>query len=161
MPTQPTTRANSELIRLYSKRILELAAHIPYSERLPHPDITIKKRSPLCGSTTEIDLCFEQGRITAFGQHVRACALGQAAAAIIGEHIIGRTYTDMVNVQRQLTAMLKNNAPPPNAPFAALYVLQPAYAYKNRHPSIMLTVDAIVDGFCSVPNHFDQTRAHT
>ena len=69
----------TDLIKLYSARILALAADIPHAERLDAPDASVKKRSPLCGSTVTVDLCMDQGKVTKFGQDVKACALGQAS----------------------------------------------------------------------------------
>ena len=43
--------SDSDLVKLYSGRILELAADIPHHGRLTAPDGTARKRSPLCGST--------------------------------------------------------------------------------------------------------------
>ena len=43
--------AETDLKKLYAGRILELAADIPLSERLAAPMASVKKRSPLCGST--------------------------------------------------------------------------------------------------------------
>ena len=73
--------ADTDLIKLYSGRILELAADIPLTERLEAPDATVRKRSPLCGSTVTVDVVLKNGQVTEFGQDVKACALGQAAAA--------------------------------------------------------------------------------
>ncbi|MFT7595272.1 MAG: NifU-like protein involved in Fe-S cluster formation, partial [Paracoccaceae bacterium] len=74
----------TDLIKLYSARILALAADIPHLDRLPNPAATVKKRSPLCGSTVTVDVCLRDGRITEFGQDVKACALGQASASVVG-----------------------------------------------------------------------------
>ena len=41
--------SDSDLIKLYSGRILELAADIPHLGRLPAPEGSAKRRSPLCG----------------------------------------------------------------------------------------------------------------
>ncbi len=68
--------ADTDLIKLYSGRILELAADIPLTERLDAPQATVKKRSPLCGSTVTVDLTVKDGRVADFGQDVKACALG-------------------------------------------------------------------------------------
>ena len=46
----------NDLIKLYSGRILALAADIPNSDRLEAPAVTVKKRSPLCGSTVTVDV---------------------------------------------------------------------------------------------------------
>ncbi len=55
--------SDSDLVKLYSGRILELAADMPLTGRLPHPDGTAKKRSPLCGSTVTVDLTLDGDRI--------------------------------------------------------------------------------------------------
>jgi NifU-like protein involved in Fe-S cluster formation len=38
--------------------------------------------------------------------------------------------------------MLKEDGPTPSAPFDGLEVLRPAVAFKNRHASILLTLEA-------------------
>lgn len=137
-----TEAAGEDLIKLYSKRILALAADIPHLERLANPQATVKKRSPLCGSTVTVDLSAEDGRISAFGQEVKACALGQASAAVLGANVIGRTREEIARAREQLRAMLKSGGPVPDAPFDGYEVLEPARDYKNRHASIMLCLDA-------------------
>ena len=137
--------AESDLIKLYSGRILALAADIPHTARLDAPDASVKKRSPLCGSTVTVDVTLEDGRIAAFGQDVKACALGQAAAAVVGQNVIGRTRAEIETARDTLRAMLKSDGPAPPAPFDGLEVLRPARDYKNRHASILLAVEATAE----------------
>lgn len=137
----------TDLIKLYSGRILALAADIPHLERLADPDATVKKRSPLCGSTVTVDLSLRDGRIAAFGQDVKACALGQASASVVGGSLIGTTRAQVEAARDQLSAMLKKDGPAPDAPFDGLEVLMPAREYKNRHASIMLVLDATAEAF--------------
>jgi len=137
--------SDSDLINLYSGRILELAASIPLTERLADPDATARRRSPLCGSNVTVDVKMEGGRVSAFGQDVKACALGQAAAAVVGGCIIGRTRAEVERARDQLRAMLKEGAPPPEPPFDGLEVLVPAREFKNRHASIMLCLEATAE----------------
>ncbi len=137
----------TDLIKLYSGQILQLATSIPHTTRLDAADASVKKRSPLCGSTVTIDLIVENGLITDFGQDVKACALGQAAASVVGANIIGRTRTEVEAARDALKAMLKEDGPTPPAPFDGLEVLRPAREYKNRHASIMLTLDAASEAF--------------
>lgn len=136
-----------DLIKLYSQRILALAADIPHAERLAHPQVSAKKRSPLCGSTVTVDLVLKDGRIDEFGQEVRACALGQAAASVVGANVLGRTREEVARAREQLAAMLKTEGPVPEAPFEGLEVLLPAREYKNRHASILLALDATLAAF--------------
>lgn len=138
---------DKHLIQLYSQQILALAAAIPRTERLERPDSTVKIRSPLCGSTVTVDLILKGGRISDFGQDVKACALGQAAASVVGSNALGRTRPEIELARAELHAMLKENGPAPSPPFDALSVLRPAKDYKNRHASIMLSLDATLAAF--------------
>lgn len=137
--------SDSDLVKLYSGRILALAADIPHLGRLTAPDGTAKKRSPLCGSTVTVDVTLAGGRIIGFGQDVKACALGQAAAAVVGAAVIGRTRDEVSLAREQLAAMLKSGGPAPDAPFDGLEVLLPARDYANRHASILLALEATVE----------------
>ncbi|WP_371223978.1 iron-sulfur cluster assembly scaffold protein [Roseovarius sp. 2305UL8-3] len=139
-----------DLIKLYSGQILALAADIPHLSRLEAPDATVKKRAPLCGSTVTVDLELADEVITGYGQDVKACALGQAAASVVGGAILGCTPDQVRAARDELKAMLKNDGPVPNAPFDGLAVLQPARDYKNRHASIMLTLEASVEALDSI-----------
>ncbi|WP_159966019.1 iron-sulfur cluster assembly scaffold protein [Profundibacterium mesophilum] len=137
--------ADSDLIKLYSGRILELAADIPHAVRLEDPQASVRRRSPLCGSTVTVDLSLENGRVAAFGQDVKACALGQAAAAVVGHNIIGRSRAEIDAARDALQAMLKADGPVPPAPFDGFEVLEPARDYKNRHASILLAIEAAAE----------------
>ncbi len=138
---------DTDLINLYSTRILGLAADIPHRTRLSSPDGTAKRRSPLCGSTVTVDLALEDNRIVRFGLDVKACALGQACAAVVGHNIVGRSEAEVQTGRDQLFAMLKSGGPTPMIPFDELEVLGPASEYKNRHASILLAFDATLDAF--------------
>ena len=75
----------TDLIKLYSARILALAAEIPHLGRMEAPQASVKRRSPLCGSTVTVDVRVEDGHLAEMKQDVKACALGQAAAAVVDE----------------------------------------------------------------------------
>ena len=132
----------TDLIKLYSARILALAADIPRHGRLGEPQVTVRRRAPLCGSTVTVDLYCEDDRVSDYAAEVKACALGQAAASVVGANIVGCTREEIVAARDALKAMLKENGPTPPAPFDGLEVLRPARDYKNRHASIMLTLEA-------------------
>lgn len=132
----------NDLIKLYSGRILALAADIPHLGRLDAPMASVKKRSPLCGSAVTVDLNVENGEVSAYAQDVKACALGQAAAAVTGGAVLGRTLEELETARDALRAMLKQNGPVPAAPFDGFDVLEPAREYKNRHASILLSIEA-------------------
>lgn len=136
---------DTDLIKLYSGRILALAADMPRTDRLADPHATVKKRSPLCGSTITVDVILQDGKISEYGQDVKACALGQAAASVVGAHVVGLSRAEIETARDALKDMLKNDGPSPAAPFEDLEVLRPARDYKNRHASIMLALEATLE----------------
>lgn len=136
------TAVEQDLMKLYSQRILALAAAIPHVGRLDDPDGSAMKRSPLCGSTVTVDVKVKDGRITDFAQDVKACALGQSSASVLGSHVIGLDRATIAKGRDQLRAMIKEDGPTPEPPFEELEVLRPARDYKNRHASILLAWEA-------------------
>ena len=147
--------ADTDLIKLYSGHILKLAADIPLTERLENPDATVKKRSPLCGSTVTVDVALRDGVITGFGQDVKACALGQAAASVLGRVVIGRTRGEVERARDELRTMLSEDGPVPAAPFEGYEVLIPARDFRNRHASIMLALEALAEAFSEAAEKSD------
>ncbi len=137
--------AETDLIKLYSGRILELAADIPHLGRLEAPQASVTRRSPLCGSTVTVDVVVKDGVVAAFGQDVKACALGQAAASVLGRVIIGCSPATLAQGRDALRAMLKSDGGVPEAPFDGFEVLTPAVSYKNRHASILLAIEAATE----------------
>jgi NifU-like protein involved in Fe-S cluster formation len=133
-----------DLIDLYSKRILALAADIPHAGALANADGRSTQRSPLCGSTVTADVCMQDGRIADLGMEVKACALGQASASLLGRVAVGLTRDEVAAGREALRAMLKDGAEPPAPPFDGLEVLRPARDYRNRHASILLAWDAVL-----------------
>lgn len=137
----------TDLIKLYSGQILALASDMPHTDMLDDPDATVKKRAPLCGSTITVDVKIADGKVVAYGQDVKACALGQAAASVVGKNIIGCSKDQVEAGRDGLKAMLKDGGPTPPAPFDGLEVLRPAQDYRNRHASILLSLEATLEAF--------------
>jgi NifU-like protein involved in Fe-S cluster formation len=141
--------SDTDLVKLYSGRILALATDIPHLGHLDTPTGSARKRSPLCGSTVTVDVVMRDGKVADFAQDVRACALGQASAAVLGEVVLGRSKAELEAARDALSAMLKDGGPVPAAPFDGYEVLIPARDYKNRHASILLALEATVEAIAA------------
>lgn len=128
---------------LYSARILKLAANMPRAGRLAAPQGSAERVAKLCGSRIVVDVVLDaEGRIADFGQDVQACALGQAAAAILGENAIGASRGEIETARDAFRAMLKTGGPPPEGRFKDLAVLEPVKDYPARHASSLLAFEA-------------------
>jgi len=131
---------------IYNKNVLRLAANISRTEPLPSPAVRVSLRSPLCGSTIAVGFCTQNGRISEFGQTIKACALGQASASVMATNIIGKNANDIQSVRNNLEAMLKEDGPSPGGIWEALSALSPAKEVKPRHGAILLPFDAVLKG---------------
>lgn len=131
---------------LYNTAILRLAASIPHQARLDHPQASIQRVSPVCGSRITADLDLDpDGRVARFGQEVRACALGQASAAILGANILGRTAPELAAARDGLAAFLKGEGEAPPAGWPGLELFGPARPHRARHGSILLAFQAAAE----------------
>lgn len=131
---------------LYNTAILRLAASIPHQARLDHPQASAQRVSPVCGSriTADLDLG-PDGRVARFGQEVRACALGQASASILGANILGRTAPELAAARDGLAAFLKGEDAALPQGWPGLELFGPARPHKARHGSILLAFQAAAE----------------
>lgn len=131
---------------LYSARILKLAANLPYSGRLAAPQGTGERIAKLCGSKAIVDVTLDaDGRVAAFAQDVKACALGQAAAGVLGESVIGASVDEIAGARDAMTAMLKAGGEGPEGRFEGLRALKLVADYPARHASTMVAIEATLD----------------
>lgn len=130
---------------LYNTEILRLAASVPFQQRLEAPMGSSEKRSPICGSRVTVDVeVGGDGRVSAIGMVVRACALGQASASLMASHAVGRSIAELEEARDALTAWLAGEREtPPDWP--GLDLLAPALPHSARHPSIRLAFEAVAD----------------
>ena len=131
---------------LYSARILKLAANMPHSGRLADPQGTGERVAKLCGSRAVVDVVLDDsGRVAAFAQDVKACALGQAAAGVLGESIVGASTEEIAAARDAMTAMLKAGGEGPEGRFEGLRALKLVADYPARHASTMVALEATLD----------------
>lgn len=129
---------------LYSAQLLKLAANLPRAGRLAEPHGTAEKVAKLCGSRVVVDVAVEDDRVVDFAQDVKACALGQAAAAVLGAHVVGARLEEIELARDAFRAMLKDGADAPDGRFSDLKMLAPVKDYPARHASTLLAFEATV-----------------
>jgi NifU-like protein involved in Fe-S cluster formation len=78
------------------------------------------------------------------GQEVRACALGQAAAALVGAEIVGTDVPALIQARGALADWLAGRSEAVPA-WPGLEVFAPARPHRARHPSILLAFDAAIE----------------
>lgn len=130
---------------LYDVTILRLAASIPHLGRLPDAEGSAERRSTVCGSRVAADVKLDdQGRVAALGLDVSACALGQASAALMARHAIGRSVDELAGARDALAAWLGGDRPDPGD-WPDLDLLARALPHSARHAAIRLPFEAVAD----------------
>jgi NifU-like protein involved in Fe-S cluster formation len=130
---------------LYSAKLLKLAANLPRVGRLDSPDASVEKVAKLCGSRVLVDVKVEGDQVVDFAQDVKACALGQAAASVLGSKVVGARLPELEVAREQFRAMLKQGGPAPDGRFSELSMLAPVKDYPARHASTLLAFEAVTE----------------
>lgn len=125
---------------LYSRDVLRLAMALPHDDRLATPDGTATRRAPLCGSEMSVDVTLDAGKVAAIAIRAKACALGQASAAILHGHAVGLTTGEIQALRGKVETALAGAGDTPPAWSALSY----ARDYPARHGAILLPFDALL-----------------
>ncbi len=130
---------------LYNNEILRLATMTAKFHRLANAQASVEKRSPICGSRVTVDVRLDpSGHIDALGLEVRACALGQASAALMAAGAQGRSVDELDQARDALAAFLADKSDDPGA-WPGLHIFAPAVPHRARHASILLAFEAVAE----------------
>ena len=123
--------------RLYTPAVLALAtglAAYPLADDLP---LKAEARSRTCGSEVALGLALAaDGTIARIGMQVRACAIGQASAALLAQDAQGRAPGALAATLGALESWLAGEGALPDWP--RLVLLEPARAHPARHSALLL-----------------------
>lgn len=122
----------------YTREILRLAASIPFLESFEELEGATEGRSKTCGSRMRVAVELDWAdRVVRLRQAVEACAYGQAAAALMGGHAIGRSADEVGIAFSEMETWLAGRGEVPTA-WPGLDVLAPALPRKGRHGAMLL-----------------------
>lgn len=123
--------------RLYTREMLAAAVELATVPPLPEAPLHGSARSATCGSTLDLDMELNgSDRIASIGMRVRACAVGQAAAAIFARHAAGKDGSDVERALAELRAWLEDKGSTPDWPDMGL--IAAARDYPGRHGAMLL-----------------------
>jgi len=129
---------------LYTIEILRLAASIPHFGPLGDSDGQAEVGSPTCGSTISVAVKLdENGRVRELGQQVEACAFGQASAALMGAHALGRQAHEVQSAITDLSDWLDGSREDPGR-WPGLGALSVARSRKGRRGAMLLPFRALL-----------------
>lgn len=128
---------------LYTRAVLALAAAIPCQSGFDFDGA--ERQSRTCGSRARVAVTLDsEGRVASFRQAVEACAFGQAAAALMGAHAVGRSRAEVEAAVRLIADWLDGDDRAGTA-WPGLEALAPARPKSARHGAILLPFQTLSD----------------
>lgn len=135
--------------KLYTPAMLAAAVELANYPPLESAPLHGRARSKTCGSDLALDVIVDQsGNVMRIGLTVRACAVGQAAAAVFARHVSGRNLPQIEAAYDRLAAWLEDEAPAPEWP--DLELIAPARDYRARHGAMLLPWKAAMLALSSI-----------
>jgi NifU-like protein involved in Fe-S cluster formation len=129
---------------LYTTEILRLAASLQEPHALEREDGRAELRSPTCGSRIAMAVQLDdERRVERLSMDVIACAFGQASAALVSNHGIGRTHDEIADTLVTLSRWLALEQEE-TGDWPGLEALAPARPRKGRHGAILLPFRALL-----------------
>lgn len=126
----------SSAAALYNTEVLALATSLARWPLDPDLPLSGSARAPTCGSTIEIGIALDAEHcIAGIGLRARACAIGQAAAAIFAGSAAGQTAPEIAAAQQAIEDWLLGGANPDWPGFGSIAA---ARDFPARHGAILL-----------------------
>jgi NifU-like protein involved in Fe-S cluster formation len=136
---------------VYTTEILRLAASLREPRALEREDGRAELRSPTCGSRVTITVQLDRDRrVEAISQQVHACAFGQASAALVERHAVGRAHDEVSDALILLSRWLAQEQEDPGG-WPGLITLAPARERRSRHGAILLPFRALLAALEAAP----------
>ena len=129
---------------LYTTEILRLAASLHDPHPLEREDGRAELRSPTCGSRISMAVQLDGARrVERLSMQVHACAFGQASAALVNQHGVGRTHDEIAEALVIISRWLAEEHDEAGD-WPGIVALEPARTRRSRHGAILLPFRALL-----------------
>ena len=129
---------------LYTTEILRLAASLSDPHALDREDGRAELRSRTCGSRITLSVQLDDNRrVERLSMQVHACAFGQASAALVERHGLGRTHGEVSQALVELSRWLADEREDAIG-WPGMTALAAARPSKARHGAILLPFRALL-----------------
>jgi nitrogen fixation NifU-like protein len=80
---------------LYQELILKHYRSAKHRGELEAPDVVVPMKNPTCGDDILLQVSFREGRVADVRFSGHGCAISQAAASMMSEQILGRSFEEI------------------------------------------------------------------
>ncbi len=145
---------------LYDSKILRWATRVGHTKPIDRPTVEVSKRSRVCGSHMTMQATVTEGRISDVAWDLNLCAVGQAVAGVLSDHIIDLDETGFRTVDTAFRDLVKTGDASFPDNFKAFADLNVIKDYPSRHGSALLPFECLKAVFAHGEDHEDDTESN-
>lgn len=138
---------DGDSVGFYNRALIDLSARAGDARPLDGATHQARAHSPICGSTVEVFLTQDNGRITGFGYRLEACALTKSVVAVMQDAIVGADLAEVQAAHKGLQFLLAGDAAAARAhlpvKWQEMLVLAPLKDHRVRHNAMQLPFEAV------------------
>lgn len=137
-----------DLDELYQEIILEHYKQPKNQGTVEEPDVTVEGRNPFCGDEIKLTLRLKDGLVEDVKFTGSGCAISQASASVMTEHIKGKTADEVKELFKEFAGMVKGELHdhPHIDETDELCAFQGVSAYPTRVKCALLAWNAMAKG---------------
>jgi nitrogen fixation protein NifU and related proteins len=94
---------------VYQELILKHYRSSAHRGEVENPDAAIAERNPLCGDDIFLTVRIEEGRIADVRFSGHGCAISQAAASMMCQHAIGKTWDELHPLAERFRELMRGD----------------------------------------------------
>jgi len=135
---------------LYQELILDHYRRPRNRGKLDHPDVTIRKKNPLCGDEIELQIQFDGDTVREVRFGGQGCAISQASASMMTQRLKGKKAAEVNDVLARFTQLVEGNEDAAHdASLGDLRSLAGVSRLPVRHSCALLAWRALADAIVS------------
>ena len=123
------------LDQLYHDAILDHRRNPRNQAVLDSPDASAKAVNPFCGDEVDIQLVFEDGRVSGVGVQAVGCSINQSTASMLSEAVVGKTALEIRRLATTFEGIM-DGVSPSASDMAAMYDL-PTLSAVREYPVLI------------------------
>lgn len=140
-------RSNVEA--LYQELILDHYRRPRNRGKLAHPDITIRKKNPLCGDVIDLQVQFDGDTLRELRFTGEGCAISQASASMLTQRLKGKSTAEAAQIMDRFTRMVHGEEGAGDESLGDLRALSGVSRLPVRHPCALLAWDSLAEALAS------------
>lgn len=128
-------------MNIYQENILDYYKHPRNKGKVANPDMKFRELNPLCGDDIEITIKLEGNKIKEIMFDGHGCAISQASASMMAEHLEGKNIEDAKKFSKddmlEILGIPISHARLRCALLGARVMKEAVYSHLNKQPSLV------------------------